>query len=81
MPLDFLIQETNNMQDVYCTQPKKVNDLWVMNVHTYGETLGVAQFKTKQNALMFRDELDNWDKIGDKISRRKMLSNVGRFNQ
>ena len=73
--------ETNNLQDVYCTQPKKVNDLWVMNVHTYGETLGVAQFKTKENALMFRDELDNWDKIGDKISRRKMLSNVGRFNQ
>ena len=35
--------ETNNLQDVYCTQPKKVNDLWVMNVHTYGETLGVAQ--------------------------------------
>ena len=73
--------ETNNMQDVYCTQPKKVNDLWVMNVHTYGETLGVAQFKTKQNALMFRDGLDNWDKIGEGLSERKILSNVGRFNQ
>tara|TARA_R110000803_G_scaffold81938_1_gene147868 strand:- start:279 stop:524 length:246 start_codon:yes stop_codon:yes gene_type:complete len=79
--------ETNNLQDVYCTQPKKVNDLWVMNVHTYGETLGVAQFKTKQNALMFRDELDNWDKIGERLYERKIslqaniLSNVGRFNQ
>ncbi|MAN64766.1 MAG: hypothetical protein CMI60_22765 [Parvibaculum sp.] len=75
------MQEINNMQDVYCTQPKKVNGLWVMNVHTYGETLGVAQFKTKENAFMFRDELDNWDKIGEKVSRRKMLSNVGQFNQ
>jgi hypothetical protein len=22
--------ETNNLQDVYCTQPKKVNDLWAI---------------------------------------------------
>jgi len=44
---------------------------WTMNVHSYGETLGQAVFDKKENALKFRAELDNWDKICQRVGEEQ----------
>ena len=57
--------------DVYCTQPRKIAGKWTMNVHEYGVTLGRATFDKKENALKFRAELDNWDKLGKRVGEEQ----------
>ena len=57
--------------DVYCTQPRKIAGKWTMNVHEYGVTLGQATFDKKENALKFRAELDNWDKICERVGEEQ----------
>jgi len=42
-----------------------------MNVHEYGETLGQFVFDKKENALKFRAELDNWDKICERVGEEQ----------
>ena len=59
------------MNNVYCTQPRKVSGKWTMNVHEYGVTLGLATFDKKENALKFRAELDNWDKICERVPTKQ----------
>ena len=59
------------MNNVYCTQPRKVSGKWTMNVHEYGVTLGQATFDKKENALKFRAELDNWDKLGKRVGEEQ----------
>ena len=59
------------MNNVYCTQPRKVSGKWTMNVHEYGVTLGQAVFDKKENALKFRAELDNWDKLSKRVSEEQ----------
>ena len=59
------------MNNVYCTQPRKVSGKWTMNVHEYGSTLGQATFDKKENALQFRAGLDNWDKICERVGEEQ----------
>ena len=62
------------MNNVYCTQPRKIAGKWTMNVHEYGVTLGQAVFSKKENALKFRAELDNWDKLSKRVGEEKQLT-------
>jgi hypothetical protein len=62
----------NNVANfLYCTQPRKVSGKWTMNVHEYGVTLGQAVFSKKENALKFRAELDNWDKLSKRVGEEQ----------